>query len=146
MFTFMKYLFIIAVVLTVSLIGCTSYRSGIAKRQLKEAYIYSFKITYFKQLLFVGFNRTNEIQSLLLKDRSGYGEPILTKEDIYTIDSIVNIDNIKMCQDSVLSLGKIAEGAQGKRVFDYTLSKYNSKYLDSLANVRYKYFIKIYSN
>lgn len=138
----MKYLFIIVAFLTISLIGCATYRSSIEKRPLKDAYIYSFKMTYFKQLLFIGFNRTTEIQSLLLKDRSGYGEPILTQEDIYMIDSMANIDNVKMFQDSMLSIGTMAEGAQGKRVFDYALSKYNSKSLDSLAKVRYKYLIK----
>jgi|694.fasta_scaffold35941_4 hypothetical protein len=139
----MKILTTVITALSIIQIGCVSPKSNYINRDFKETYLYSFKMTYFKQLLFIGFNRTNEIQTLLVQDRSGYGEPILTQQDISLIDSLVRIDNVKMSQDSILSIGTRSEGIQGKRVFDYSITKFNSKWLDSLAKAQYKYYKKI---
>jgi hypothetical protein len=138
----MKFLTTVVTTLLIIQIGCVLPRSYNLNRDFKEIYIYSFKMTYFKQLLLVGFNNTDEIQTLLIKDRSGYGEPILTKQDNSIIDSLVKIDNAKMIQDSILSIGTRSEGVQGKRVFDYSIKMFNSKWLDSLANSQYKFYKK----
>ncbi len=107
---------------------------------MKEFYIYAFKMAFFKRILLDGFNQSEEIKTILLQDRSGYGEPILLASDRLIIDSLSNAANNKMIQDSVRSVGKVAEGAQGKRVLDYALTTFQSKWLDSIANARYKFY------
>ncbi|MBS1755539.1 MAG: hypothetical protein JST34_15975 [Bacteroidetes bacterium] len=109
---------------------------------MKESFIYTFKITYFKKLLLEGFNNSPEITKVLLKDKSGYGEFILSIEDLHFIDSIVRADNKIMVADSIIRIGKVAEGSQGKHIFDYALKKYKSKWLDQISKQR----AKIYEN
>jgi hypothetical protein len=58
------------------------------------------------------------------------------------IDRLVEIDNQKMIQDSIARIGRGSEGAQGKRIFDYALLKYQSKWLDSIAKYRSNPFVK----
>ena len=81
------------------------------------------------------------MKNILVIDRSGYGEPILSIQDIQFIDSLANIDNNTMVQDSLNRIGRVAEGAQGKPVFAYAMYKYQSKWLDSLAKARYKIYL-----
>lgn len=111
-------------------------------RQIKESYIYDFKIKYFKKLLVVCFNNSESIKNIVHEDRSGYGEPILSIEDYNLIDSFTKIDNKLIIVDSIKKVGKVSEGAQGKHVFSYALFKFESKWLDSLAKVRYEIFQK----
>lgn len=111
-------------------------------KQMKESYIYSFKMTYFKKLLIAGFNNSGSIRNIVTSDRSGYGEIILSPADFRFIDSIVVIDNAKMVKDSSVSVGKVAEGAQGKRVFDYAISQFQSKWLESIAKERSRQYMK----
>lgn len=75
-------------------------------------------------------------------DHSVYGEPILSADDYSFLDSLAIAENQKMTQDSVNRIGKVSEGAQGKRVFDYVLQRMNSKWLDSIAKERSKPFVK----
>jgi hypothetical protein len=58
------------------------------------------------------------------------------------IDSLTKVDNAKLATDSANSIGRVAEGAEGKHVLEFVIEKIESKWLDSLANNRYNY-IKI---
>jgi hypothetical protein len=42
-----------------------------------------------------------------------------------------------MC-DSANSIGRVAEGAEGKHVFDLILKKFGHKWIDSIAELRYR--------
>ena len=109
---------------------------------MKESYLYDFKLVYYKKLLLAGFNNSSEVKTLVYSDQSGYGEIILTQEDYKIIDSLVDIDNRMMIEDSIRNIGTVSEGAQGKRVFNYALMKYNSKWLDKISHQRYMVFFK----
>ena len=103
----------------------------------KSIYINEFKLTYFRQMLIKGYNNSNAVQEIISKDNSGFAEIILSEDDYKLIDSLATIDNEKMKIDSSLG-NKRAEGSQGKRPLGFILYRYNSKWLDSLANKRYK--------
>jgi hypothetical protein len=103
----------------------------------KSIYIDEFRLAYFRQLLIKGYNNSNAIREIVSKDNSGFAEPILTMDDYKLIDSLSTGDNNKMIIDSTEGDGR-AEGAQGKRPLSYILDKLRSKWLDSLANERYK--------
>jgi hypothetical protein len=121
--------------------SCKIQNTRQSAEKMHEPFIYVFKMTYFKKLLTEGFDRSPSIKEILQRDGSDYGEPILQQEDYSLIDSLVKIDNETMKQDSVKRVGRVSEGFQGKHVFNYTLSKYQSRWLDSLAETRYKAFI-----
>jgi hypothetical protein len=108
--------------------------------ETKSIYLYAFKMAYFKKILLKGFNNSDAIKNVIAFDHSGYGEPILSLEDYNLIDSLANADNSIMTQDSVKRVGKISEGAQGKHVFDFLLTRYQSKWLDSVAKKRYSIY------
>ena len=108
---------------------------------MKKAFIYDFKITYFRKLLLAGYNNTDGIKYAINEDQSGFGEPILSTDDHDLLDSIIKIDNDVMVKDS-LDGRRRAEGAKAKRVLRYALNKYESKWLDSLAKARAKIFMK----
>jgi hypothetical protein len=111
-----------------------------SKKEMKEIYLHDFKMTYFKKLLIAGYNNTNEIKNVVRGDHSGFTEPILTDDDHDLIDSLVKAGNNTMTQDSINRIGRVAEGAEGKHVFDFALSKYQSKGLDKLAKERFKIY------
>jgi len=110
------------------------------QNQIEESYVYDFKINYFRKLLREGFNNSDAIRNVLASDHSGYGEPILSEDDQKLIDSLVKIDNKNMVSDSLKRIGTVAEGAQGKHVLDYSLFKYQSKWLDSIAKARFQMY------
>jgi hypothetical protein len=103
---------------------------------MKETYVYSFKITYFKKMLLAGFDNSNEIRHILNEDHSGFAEIILSIEDFQFIDSIVGADKVKIVSDAAASIGKVAEGADGKHVFDRALERYQSRWLNDVARKR----------
>jgi DNA primase len=103
---------------------------------MKEIYVYDFKMIYFKKMLLAGFGNNNEIRSIVSADHSGFAEIILTMQDYQFIDSIVAVDKAKIIADSAASIGRRAEGAEGKRVFDRVLSRYASKWLNDVAKER----------
>jgi hypothetical protein len=115
---------------------CNTYRPALNRN--KSVYIHEFKLTYFKKLLQAGFNNSNAVNSLIEFDKSGFTEPVLTLRDYRFIDSIVRSDNLKMSRDSLESIGRVAEGAEGKHVFEYLLERLQSNRLDSLARHRYR--------
>ena len=133
---------ILKVSLCLFLLNCTSTKTNTYNQQMKQAFIFDFKITYFKKLLVEGFNKTDAIKSIVKQDQSGFGEIILSQNDYDLLDSLVKIDNEFMRKDSLNRIGRVAEGAQGKRVLAYALSKYESKWLDTLAKARSKIFMK----
>jgi len=103
----------------------------------KSIYIEQFKLTYFRQILIKGYNNSKAIQEIISSDNSGFTEIILSEDDYKLIDSLATIDNEKMKIDSTVG-NRRAEGAQGKRPLGYILARLNSKWLDSLANNRYR--------
>lgn len=120
-------------------IQCKSVQSPASRRAMyKSIYIDQFKLVYFRQMLVKGYNNSKAIQEIIQLDHSGFTEPILTLDDYKLIDSIATADNLQMQIDSARSLGRVAEGAEGKHPLGVILGKLNSKWLDSLANKRYK--------
>ena len=126
------------ILLSMTLIQCRTGRTKELESEMKSIYIDQFKLTYFRKLLQSGFNNSEEVKTLIKFDRSGFTEPVLTEDDYHLIDSIVLLDNLKMTSDSVNRIGNVAEGAEGKHVLTYILNKLESKWLDSLAQQRYK--------
>ncbi|MFN7821727.1 MAG: hypothetical protein ACK5PO_02080 [Bacteroidota bacterium] len=121
------------------LIGCKPYEQSVKyKKQMEEAYVFTFKITYFRQLLTEAFGNSDAIREALATDHSGFGEPILSIQDLALIDSFSKVDNQVIVLDSVDRVGRVGEGAQGKQILSFALFRYQSKWLDSLAKVRYK--------
>jgi hypothetical protein len=47
-------------------------------------------------------------------------------------------DNQIMMTDSTNRIGMVSEGAEGKHILSYLITKYESKWIDSVAKVRYK--------
>lgn len=129
---------ILLLLLLVTFTQCRTSRERQLKREYKSIYMDQFKLTYFRQLLQAGFNNSEEVNSLIKFDNSGFTEPVLSRDDYQLIESIVQSDNLKMKADSVGRIGRVAEGAEGKHVFSHILRKLESKWLDSLAEQRYK--------
>jgi hypothetical protein len=129
----MKNLIIIVAALVFCVSCKTTGSSRSEKRERKEAYVYSFKMTYFKKMLLSGFGNSPEIKAVLSEDHSDYGETILSMQDFQFIDSVVAVDKAKLTADSAASIGRVAEGAVGKRVFDCVLKQYQSKWLNDIA-------------
>jgi len=130
-----------SIVLLTAIIGglsCEgSHKLTSKNKQFKAIYIDQFKLTYFRQMLIKGYNNSNAIQEIIDNDHSGFTEIILTLDDYKLIDSLTKIDNIKLVADSTIGDTR-AEGAQGKRPLGFIMHKLRSKWLDSLANERYK--------
>lgn len=104
----------------------------------KSIYIDQFKLTYFRQLLIKGYNNSKAIQEIINEDHSGFTEPILTIDDYKIIDSLTSVDNQKIKTDSINRIGRVAEGAAGNHTLGFIMDKLESKWLDSIANKRYK--------
>ncbi len=136
----MKKIFIIIVISF--LFACKGLKQSRNNKQVKDAYSYSFKMSYFKKILLEGFNKSDAIVSVMSIDQSGFGENILSIDDYKFIDSLAKLDNKIMIQDSLNKIGRVAEGAQGKHIFDYAILKYESKWLNRLTKKRYKIFKK----
>jgi hypothetical protein len=107
-------------------------------KQFKSVYLHQFKLEYTLNLLQAGFNHSEAINSIISFDHSGFTEPILTTADHHIIDSLAYLDNQIMMTDSTNSIGMVAEGAEGKHIMSYLINKYESKWIDSVAKVRYK--------
>ena len=120
--------------------SCKTSEGSVSHRKMyKEIYIDQFKLTYVRKLLLKSYNNSNDIQNIMNLDRSGFTEAILTIDDYRLIDSLTKVDNNKLTMDSTNSIGRVAEGAEGKHILGYVINKIQSKWLDSLANKRYKY-------
>ncbi|MBC7587873.1 MAG: hypothetical protein H7178_05870 [Chitinophagaceae bacterium] len=89
-------------------------------------------------MLVKSYNNSKAVQEIINLDHSGFTEPILTLDDYKLIDSLTIVDNQQMQLDSANSIGRVAEGAEGKHPLGLILYKINSNWLDSLANKRYK--------
>src|SRR5690606_21538429 len=129
--------FILLFVLLLGLNCKSSYSSKSDRAMYKSIYVDQFRLTYFRQMLIKGFNNSNAIQEIMKNDNSGFTESVLTIDDYKLIDSLTTVDNSRMKIDSTEGNNR-AEGAQGKRPLRFILGKIRSKWLDSLANERYK--------
>src|SRR6478735_11947085 len=89
-------------------------------------------------MLIKGYNNSEAIQEIINADHSGFTEPILTMEDYKIIDSLTSVHYQKIKTDSANSIGRVAEGGEGKHILGFILDKLESKWLDSIANKRYK--------
>lgn len=131
--------FFLLFLLSFLLVQCaTAPRAASEQKQFRQVYIDQFKLTYFRKVLSAGFNHSEAVKELIRFDRSGFTEPVLSVYDYRLIDSLVYLDNQYMAQDSAGSMGRVAEGAEGKHVLGYILNKLESKWLDSLAQSRYR--------
>lgn len=108
------------------------------KAMYKSIYIDQFKLTYFRELLIKSYNNSKAVQEIINQDHSGFTELILTMEDYKLIDSLTEVDNKVMQADSANSIGRVAEGAEGKHSIDFILSRHESKWLNILAHKRYR--------
>lgn len=113
---------------------------------MKTLYTDEFKLVYFEELLKKGFNSDKEYLQATSIDRSHFTEPMLSPDDFKLIDSITFQDNQKMVLDSIQSVLTRAEGAVGKQVFKYTLDRFQSRWLDSIANSRFMIFSKYHTD
>lgn len=137
----------LGLLLSILINSCTSLKKNHKSNVLKEPFLYSFKLVYFQKLLLEGYNHSTEIKTILSQDKStGYGEPLLSKEDYKIIDSCAAINNQKMIQDSLQKIGKVSEGMQGKHIFTFALNGFQSKWLDSLAKARFEVYRKKQNN
>lgn len=135
----MKKLLIITVILSLISSCKPPYQISRSERnEMKEIYVQSFKMTYLKKMLLSGFRNSKEIKTVLNEDHSSFSEIVLTMDDFVFIDSIVAADTEKLIADSTYSIGRRAEGAAGKRVFDFALKRYESKWLKDIAKKRAK--------
>lgn len=132
-----KFSVLLAFIILVCAQCQSSKRSGFLRKEYKSIYIDQFKLTYFRKILIKGYNNSKAIQEIIKLDHSGFAEPILTADDYKLIDSLTTIDNQIMIIDSADGKRR-AEGAQGKRPLGFIFDKLDSKWLDSLANKRYK--------
>lgn len=114
------------------------HNSKSQKAMYKSIYIDQFKLTYFRKLLVKSYNNSKAVQEIINQDHSGFTELILTMEDYRLIDSLTEVDIKTMQADSANSIGRVAEGAEGKHPIEFILDKHESKWLESLANKRYK--------
>lgn len=129
--------FAFSVILLVG-INCKSTHSPASQKATHKAiYIEEFRLAYFKHLLIKSYNNSDAIQEIISNDHSGFTEPVLKENDYKLIDSLTIIDNEKMKNDS--TKGNLrAEGAQGKMPLGFILKKLKNKWLDSLANERFR--------
>ena len=104
----------------------------------KKVYTDEFKLTYFRKLLAAGFNQSPAIRDVISSDRSGFTEPVLSQGDIQVIDSLITADSLYMNADSVSRIGYVAEGSAGKHIFGFIINKLTNRFIDSVANKRYK--------
>lgn len=118
---------------------CHSSHSVVHSKEFKQIYIDQFKLTYFRSVLLKCYNNSEDIENIIHLDKSGFTEPILTIADYHLIDSLTTADNIKLVEDSTISIGRVAEGAEGKHILGFVMKKLQSKWLDNLAKSRYKY-------
>ena len=114
-------------------IGCSSLST-----KNKQLYIDEFKFRYFQLSLKKGFNNSTEIKKLLEIDKSGFSEPLLSDESYKIIDSLSNIASYNVRQDSINSIGKKADGSEGKLVLTKCLEDFNSKWLNSISKIQFK--------
>ncbi len=139
MIVFNRWIYFFVSVIFLFGIQCKRPYNSKLQAEYKSIYIDQFKLTYFRQLLIKGYNNSEAIQQIIKLDHSGFTEPILTMDDYKLIDSLTTADNQKMQMDSTNSIGKVAEGAEGKHPLGFILGKLESKWLDSLANKRYEH-------
>ena len=132
----------IILILIICSVSCNTSKKFVQKKQMKESFIYDFKIIYYKSLLKKAYNNSQEIKTILSAEASGYGEIILSKEDFSLIDSLTKKDNEVIIKDSIDQVGRVSEGVQGKNILAFSMSKFYSKWLDGIAKERAKIYLK----
>ena len=138
--TLLKAAHVSLVIFAVSilLIQCKTDNKTYSQDEMyKDIYIDQFKLTYFRNLLIKSYNNSKAIQEIIAQDHSGFTEPVLSMEDLKLIDSLTTQDNFNLKTDSINSIGRVAEGTEGKHTLSYILDTLGSSWLDSLANNRY---------
>lgn len=134
-----KFIFLFFLLSTIAGFQCKSSLNSTSQTAMyKSIYIDQFKLTYLRKILIKAYNNPKAIQEIIQSDHSGFTEPILTLNDEKLIDSLTTIDNLSMQMDSTNSIGRVAEGAEGKHTLGFIPDKLKSKWLDSIARKRYK--------
>ena len=95
-------------------VSCNTSKKFVQKKQMKESFIYDFKIIYYKSLLKKAYNNSQEIKTILSAEASGYGEIILSKEDFSLIDSLTKKDTEVIIKDSIDQVGEYLKGFKVK--------------------------------
>lgn len=131
------YMLVILFIYSIIVFSCKNSQDAQRKSEKKSIYISQLKLHYVQIFLSKSFNDSYEVQQILKLDKSGFSEPILTEADLTLIDSLTTIDNEKLKIDSLDGVNR-AEGSQGKRPLAFLVNLIQSKFLDSLANKRYK--------
>ncbi|QES87839.1 hypothetical protein [Rhizosphaericola mali] len=107
-------------------------------RQYRDIYTSEFKLEYLERFLTLTYNNSPEIKSILLEDKSGYTEPILSPQDLFFIQSIAQKDADFIKKDSIASMGTRAEGAEGKQILFFLMKKIEDRKLEKIARKRFK--------
>lgn len=132
-----KYAQILWTIFIPLLIGCSTSSQNSWNQHMKEAYISDVKQVYFRDCLKHGFDN-EEIRKLNRIDRSIMTDGVLGVSLYEKLDSLSKLTAQRMIQDSINSVGRVAEGAEGKSVYGSCLREYNSAWLDSLARKEWK--------
>ncbi len=133
-----KYTQVLWMVFIPFLTGCCSTSSTSSWDQhMKKAYINDVKLVYFRDCLQNGFDN-EAIKELNRIDRSIMTDGVLGISLYKKLDSLSKLTAQRMIQDSINSVGRVAEGAEGKSVYRSCLRDYNSAWLDSLARKEWK--------
>jgi hypothetical protein len=132
--------FSIILFLPICVFGCESIQKTSGKRRMyKQIYLNQFKLTYVRHVLLKTYHYSPEIKAVLSEDHSGFTEPVLTDADYQFIDSLSSADYQQLVIDSANSIGRVAEGAEGKHTLQMLLTKIESKSIERLARTRYQY-------
>jgi len=122
----------------ISAVKCTTGSTGDPGDKMQEVYIDEFKLTYFQMLLKKSYNNSSAVQEIIMQDHSHFTEPVLRQSDYKLIDSLTSLDNVRLKADSANGIGRVAEGAEGKKPLRYIINLIERGVLDSLARKRYQ--------
>ena len=122
---------------------CTLIFSCRSQRELvgigKKDFIEEFKTLSFCRCIENGSNRKFNLAAEDVSCRL----PDFMYSHYAVIDSLGKIEAIKIKQDSVSRIGRVAEGMDGKVILFHCIRSMNSKALRKIAKARYLWDVKI---
>ncbi|UTM21736.1 hypothetical protein [Dyadobacter chenhuakuii] len=136
---FKIFIYVFALLFPSTFVGCTNNKEEKDEIGLNKAiYVDEFKLTYFRKMLLKTYNNADAAREIIEQDHSGFTEIVLTMADYKLLDSLTNADNEFLKADSAYSIGRRAEGAEGKKSLGLILDRISSDWLDSLALRRFE--------
>ncbi|MCF0065808.1 hypothetical protein LXM26_30120 [Dyadobacter sp. LJ419] len=133
------FIYVVALLFPTTFVGCTNSveeRDEIGMN--RSIYVDEFKLTYFRKMLLKTYNNSGAAREIINQDHSGFTEIVLTMDDYNLLDSLTSADNEFLKSDSAYSIGRRAEGAEGKQSLGLILDRISSHWLDSLALRRFE--------